>query len=889
MLGRAIGNYTVTAELGAGGMGKVYRARDTKLNRDVAIKVVPEAFSGDPERLARFEREARLLATLNHTNIGGVYGLEDVGGQRFLIMELVEGEDLSTRIARGPVAIDDAIEIALQIATALEAAHEQGVIHRDLKPANIRVTDDGRVKVLDFGLAKALDPTESSSSPAALTQSPTAFMSSPTMAGVILGTAAYMSPEQARGKRVDKRADIFAFGIVFYEMLTGKLLFAGDTVSDTLAAVLRETPDLEALPAQTPRAIKRLIARCLDKDPRRRLRDIGEARIVLEDVRSGVARDEAATPASVAPARRSFFQAYGGWIAAAAVGVVAVALMMRPKAAVDTPREVRRASITMSNLDDSFRFHFMPSISPDGRYVVFASNDELWLRDLTQLHARAIPGTKGGKSPFWSADGTQIGFGRESALMRVSRDGGEPTLITTLPLGMTLEGTGCVTWDAQDRLVVGPSNAGLQSVSARGGKVTEWITPTKDESDFHELCILPDDYGYVAVLHNKEGIGNLELVRPDGSRKHLMHVQENILSPAYSPTGHLVFERRGESRGVWAIAYNLEREETTGEPFLVVAGGRAPSVARDGTLCYVDNVIEMQSQPVWIDRTGAVVGRLEPADITYRPFPAISPDGRTVAMANQFTTARELFLYDLGNGSRRRLSFTDYGEEIPKWHPNGVDVLCYSWTPPAMWLYPTTSGAQPKKLGRGIMPVVSPDGSTLVYCLQRDGEWNFDILARPIDGDSTTIRELITTPTVDWWPSFSPDGNFLVFVSGSSGRDEVYATTFPEPSTLWQISSNGGNFPQWSANGRAIYFTTSTEIWSASVSAGDRSLAVGTPQVVCKRPTTNWSGRWPDGFDVTADEKRFLVLEAVNVPNDTPPAIVTIQNWFEEFRTASAR
>lgn len=884
MLGRAIGNYTVTAELGAGGMGKVYRARDTKLNRDVAIKVVPETFAGDPERLARFEREARLLATLNHTNIGGVYGLEEIEGQRFLIMELVEGEDLSARIARGPVPIDDATEIALQIATALEAAHEQGVVHRDLKPANIRLTEDGRVKVLDFGLAKALDPTENTSSPAALTQSPTAFMSSPTMAGVILGTAAYMSPEQARGKRVDKRADIFAFGIVFWEMLTAKLLFAGDTVSDTLAAVLRETPNLDVLPADTPRAVKRLIARCLEKDPRRRLRDIGEARIILEDVRSGAARDEATSVATSTPTRTHPLKAYGGWIAAGLLAATAVALMMRPSGTSDAPREIRRAAMTMSQDDASFRFLFMPQISPDGRYVAFVSNDELWLRDLTQLHARAIPGTKGGRSPFWSADGTQIGFGRDSAVMRVTRDGGEPKLIATLPLGMSLDGTGCATWDAQDRLVIGPSNAGLQRVSSVGGEVTEWIAPTKEESDFHELCILPDNRGYVAVLHNKTGIGNLELIRPDGSRKPLMHVEENIRSPTYSPSGHLLFERDGNSHGIWGIAYGVDKEETAGEPFLVVAGGKAPSVARDGTLCYVDNVTEMQSQLVWLDRTGAVVGRLEPPDITYRPFPSISPDGRTVAMANQFSGAREMFLYDIGNGTRRRLSFTDYGEEIPTWHPNGVDLVSYRWSPPIMYFYPTASGAPPKNLGTGIMPVVSPDGSTLVYALQRDGEWNFDILARPIDGDSTTARDLIKTPTVDWWPTFSPDGKFLLYVSGSSGRDEVYVTTFPEPSTLWQISSTGGNFPRWSKDGRTIYFTTETEIWSASVTVGDRSLTVGTPRVICKRPTTNWSGRWPDGFDVTADGERFLVLEAIIVHNDTPPAIVTVQNWFEEFR-----
>jgi Tol biopolymer transport system component len=879
MIGRTIGNYQVTAELGAGGMGQVYRARDAKLDRDVAIKVVPDIFSGDAERLARFEREARLLATLNHPGIGAVYELEEEQGHRFLIMELVEGEDLSARIARGPIALDEALDMALQIASALEAAHEQGIVHRDLKPANIRVTEEGRIKVLDFGLAKALDPADGSS-PTALTQSPTAFLSSPTVAGVILGTAAYMSPEQARGKRVDKRADTFAFGVVLWEMLTGRPLFAGDTVTDTLAAILRETPDLETLPATTPRAVKTLLARCLEKDPRRRLRDIGEARILIEDVRSGAARDGDAP----AIARRYGLRAHAGWLAAAVMLVVAVlAVMTRPEIALP-PSQVRRASMVMSHDDASFRRYFTPCVSPDGRYVAFASHDEIWLRDLTQLHARPIPGTERGTSPFWSPDGEWIGFGRESALMRVKRDGGEPSLIATLPLGMSLEGTGSAVWDEQGSIVIGPNTSGLQLVSARGGEVTHWVPPGPNESDFHEVCLLPGSHGYVAVLHSSTGIGDLVLVTPDAKRKPIMHIDDTVVSPTYSPSGHLLFERRGTTDGIWAIAYDLERQECVGDPFLVVPGGKLPSASSDGTLCYVDGVTAPQSQLVWIDRSGALVGKIGPPDFTTRPFPAISPDGRTVAMSNRFGDSRETFLYDLEAGTRRRLTFTDYAEEVPRWHPNGVDILDYCYVPAAMYEISTSAGTPPRALGTGIMPAVSPDGTTLVYAVQRPGEWNFDILVRPVDADSTEARDLIKTPTVDWWPSFSPDGEFLMYVSASSGRDEVYVTTFPEPSTLWQISTNGGNVPRWRSDGREIFFTTTDEIWAVDVTPGDGSLVVGTPHRLCKRPTTNWSGRWPDGFDVSPDGQRILVLQPIAAPSDTPPAIVVVQNWFEEFR-----
>jgi len=884
MIGRTIGNYHLTGELGAGGMGQVYRARDTKLNRDVAVKVVPDVFSNDSERLARFEREARLLATLNHPSVGAVYGLEEADGQRFLIMELVEGEDLSTRIARGPIPVDEALDLATQIASALEAAHEQGIIHRDLKPANIRVTEDGRVKVLDFGLAKALDSGDGHSA-SGLTQSPTALMSSPTVAGVILGTAAYMSPEQARGKRVDKRTDIFAFGIVVYEMLTGRTLFAGDTVSDTLAAVLRETPDLNALPTQTPRAVNRLLARCFEKDPRRRLRDIGEARILLEDVRSGAVKDDA-TPAIAAPARASFVRNYGGWIVAGLVAAVAVFFMMRGPKVAETTLPVRRSAMVMAHDDPGFRYVFMPSLSPDGRHVAYVSKDMLWLRDLTQLNARSIPGTEGGTSPFWSPDGEWIGYAKHSALMRVKRDGGDPELIAQMPIGMSLESTGSAVWDRQDRIIIGPSTAGLHLVSARGGTVAHWVPPGPDESDFHEVGLLPGNHGCISVLHSAKGIGDIVLVSPDGIRKTILSLPETVRTPVYSPSGHIVFERSGATQGIWAVAYNLNAQACEGEPFLVAAGGKGPSVSADGTLCYVSGVADALSQLVWLDRTGAVVGKIEPPDVTTRPFPRISPDGRTIAMTSRFGDSREIFLYDIQAGTRRRLTFTDHSEEIPQWHPNGVDLLDYTFASPQMYLIPTTMGTPAKPLGVGMMPLVSPDGTTLVYALHRPGEWNFDIMARPIDGDSTQVRELIKSPATDWAPQISPDGMFLMFVSASSGREESYVTTFPTPSTLWQISTNGGTWPRWRADGREIFFTTINEIWSVDVTLGDNSLVLGTPKKLCDRPTTNWTARWADGFDITADGQRILVLQPLAAPSDVPPAIVTVQNWFAEFQTA---
>jgi Tol biopolymer transport system component len=773
--------------------------------------------------------------------------------------------------------VDDAIDIAHQIACAMEAAHEQGIVHRDLKPSNIRVAADGRVKVLDFGLAKALDSADGDFSPD-MPNSPTALVSSPTVPGIILGTAGYMSPEQARGKRVDKRSDIFAFGVVLYEMLTGRSLFTGESVSDTLAAILRETPDFEKLPRNTPSVVKRLLARCLEKDPRRRLRDIGEARIMLEDVRSGVA--PALTPPPASP-----WLMRAGWIAAAAMLVLAAAALFNRPDAPHAPLQVRRSSMVLSKDDPAFRNFFTPSISPDGRYVAFTSHEEIWLRDLSQIHARPIPGTRGGTVPFWSADGEWIGFRRENALMRVRRDGGEPSQIATLPFGMTLDNTGSALWDEQDFIVIGPNNSGLHRVSARGGEVVHWVRPGPNESDFHEVGLLPDGHGYVAVLHSSTGIGDLVRVTPDGERKTVLHLEEIVSCPSYSPSGHLVFARAATTPSVWAVPYDLEASECTGDPFLVAPGGHEPTVANDGTLCYVESPAEPQLQLVWIDRQGSVVGKIEPPDFTSRPFPSISPDGQKVVLAVGSGDSREDYLYDLKTGTRRRLTFTDYPEEAPHWHPNGVDLLDYTFNPPRMYVISTRGGTSPRLLGEGVMPVVSSDGMTLVYVLRRPGNWNWDIVMRPIDGDSKQVRDLIHTPAEDWLPSFSPDGKFLAYASRSSGREEVYVTTFPEPSTLWQVSTQGGSFPLWRSDGREIMYTTLEQIWAVDVAPKDGALEFGTPHALCKRPTTNFSsGVWPDGFDISADGQKILLLQPVSSESDPPPAIVIVQNWYEEFR-----
>jgi Tol biopolymer transport system component len=780
----------------------------------------------------------------------------------------------------GPLPVQDALDIALQVSAALEAAHEQGVIHRDLKPANIQLAADGRVKVLDFGLAKAL-ASSAGDSGADLSNSPT-VMSSPTVAGVILGTAAYMSPEQARGKPVDKRSDVFAFGIVLYEMLTGDHMFAGETVSDTLAAVLRAEPDFDRLPADTPRALRRLLGRCLEKDPKRRLRDIGEARITIEDIQSGA--DDGAAPATEAeePVRPGFVRQYVGWLVAATVVFAALFMMVTGDRGEPEPLPVRKSMIQLSADDASLRTAFNPAISPDGRYVVFVSRGQLWLRDLSALEPQPMAGTEGALKPFWSPDGEWVGYGLETSLYRVRRDGGQPAPIVTLPSGLTLSSSSDAGWTEDGRIVVGPSTAGLQVVSAQGGDVTELIPLQDGETDVHEVCVLPEDRGFVFVLHNRDGIGNLDVLTPDSQRFALVRIEESVASPSYSPSGHIVFERAGTTPGIWALPFSLESLEATGDPFLVVANGRDPSVSSDGTLCYVRGVHSFQSQLVWISRTGDIIGTIGRPGTTTRPFPQLSPDEKSLAMAMTFGDGRELYLFDLESGNRRRLTFDDLRDDVGRWHPNGKELVRYESGTYTSSSLSVDGSAEPRHLAGGIMAVVTPDGSQLLFSRQVPNEWNWDIYVMPYEGDEADAKPLVMTPGVDWWPALSPDGRFLIYMSNETGRDEVYATTFPTPTTRWQVSVEGGMWPVWSSDGTEIFFATHEELWAVDASIGS-GLTLGTPRVLFNRPSINWSSRWADGFDVTGDGERFVMMQHVKGEDDIPPAIVIVQNWYEEF------
>jgi serine/threonine-protein kinase len=877
LIGKTLAHYRVDELIGKGGMGEVYRANDSKLGRDVALKMLPEALARNPERLARFQREAQVLAALNHPNIASVYGLESEGDQHALAMELVPGPDLAERLEAGPLPVAEVLAIAVQLAEALEAAHEKGIIHRDLKPANIKLTDDGKVKVLDFGLAKALatDPTSSDYDPA---MSPT-LTANMTQNNVILGTAAYMSPEQARGTEVDKRTDIWAFGVVLVELLGGRRLFSGETVSDTLASVLKSEIDLDALPADLPPAVVRLLRRCLQRDPRQRLRDIGDARLVLQDVIDGVADDVIDQPVA-GPTRRTWPMRAALLVALAATAVAVFALL-RPS--TETPLPLRKSEIVMDRNDPAINSAFSPEISPDGRYLVYRSQEQLWVRDLATLESRPLPGTEGAREPFWSPDAEWIGYGTTNAMMKVARNGGRPAILANTSSGENLGSGGSCAWNPDGSILYTTGSTGVLRLSDRGGSVT-MHHPTQDgEVDFHQINRLPADRGWLMIVHTARSFGTISVLTADGGRKNVLSIDgDNFSDPVYSPSGHIVFHRVDVAEGIWAVPFSLDDLEVTGEPFLVAAGGSSPSIAADGTLVYTADFQERIFEAVWVDRQGGVTETTAELRTT-RPFPDLSPDGTEFLVAANADAGREIWLHEMPTATQRQLTFDGKAWGMGMWHPDGERFLAYVEPDYETVLFTLDGSQPPRSLGSGIMANVSADGREIFYAMpQLDRGFDFDLYVCDFDQTMDEGRALISTPSIEWAPAPSPDGEYLAYTSDESGRQEVYLTTYPDFTARWQVSRGGGSWARWRADGRELFYTTHDAIYSVSID--DRQgLSLGRPEKLFDRPTTNWSPVWADGYAVTGDGERFLMLRNPITDDQEPPTIAVVQNWYGEF------
>jgi eukaryotic-like serine/threonine-protein kinase len=787
--GARLGPYEIQAALGAGGMGEVYRARDTKLGRDVAIKVLPHSLKADAERLARFEREARLLASLNHPHIGAIYGLEDSDGVRGLILELVDGATLADRIARGPLALDETLLLARQIAEALEAAHEKGIIHRDLKPANIKVTPDGNVKVLDFGLAKV---REAEGTPDLSTMMGTT-------PGMILGTVPYMSPEQVNGREADRTSDVWAYGCVLYEMLTGRPAFDGDTAAEILARVLKTEPDWHQLPTETPESIRRLLRRSLQKDQNLRFRDIRDARLEIDDVQSGTLQNERV--AAVRFGRRERL----AWVAALTlVTLIAAILGARALRPAPTAREVRLEFSTPPTVDPAL------AISPDGLKVVFTGRSkgqsQLWLRSLASSSARPLPGTEHASLPFWSPDGRSVGFFADARLKRLDIDRGSVKTLVSIapaPLGGAWNNDGTIVFSSS------PGRPILR-VSAEGGAPSPVTRFESLQQQSHSAPqFLPDGRHFlffVTGTPEARGVYLSQLDKPD--MKRLFDADS---SAVYAATGHLLFVRGGT---LLAIGFDPGKLETRGDPFPLsedLTGRTALSASAAGPIGYRTSSADGgQRQLVWVNRSGAEIEKVVYPD-TQSQGPSLSRDGRRVAVFRRVNGNTDIWLYETVRRAWDRITFDSADDIFPLWSPDDHRVA-FGSRRGEMDLYWRLLGAPP---GRGEDLLLSTSEPKFPMDWSRDGRFllydaihpqrGVDIWALPLE-EGRKPREVVQTDFNERQAQFSPDGKWIAYQSDKTGRFEIYLRPFPGPGSDSPVSADGGAQVRWNPNGRELFF-----------------------------------------------------------------------------------
>jgi eukaryotic-like serine/threonine-protein kinase len=899
--GTKLGPYEVVALLGAGGMGEVYRAKDLRLARDVAVKVVPEGFFEGEERRQRFEREAKLLASLNHPNIASIYSFEESGGRHLLVMELVEGEDLTQRISSGPLPLEESLSIARQIAEALEAAHEKGIVHRDLKPANVKATPDGRVKLLDFGLAKIFEGDGGPGSSPSVTQSPT-LTARATAAGVILGTAAYMSPEQARGKPVDKRTDVWAFGCVLYEMLTGKRAFEGETVSDTLAAILTKEPDWRAIPAGTPERVKEILRKCLRRDPKLRLRDIGDARLDLEEL-AGLAgasgqfpfEEKTAAPsptrgrsASEASARTNRKSLYLSWAIAAAFAAAAAALALRARAP-QAGLLARSALLPPEGATFSFggRQPGPPSVSPDGARVVSAARrsdgvTQLWIRSLASDAWVGLPGTENGSYPFWSPEGRSIAFFADGKLRRVEAAGGPPLTLCDAPFGKG------GTWNAQGTILFAPSyDAGLQRIPAEGGQAKDVTTldRARHENSHRFPQFLPDGRHFIflgRVSGERDADEVMVASLESGPPQPLVKAPTNA---AYA-SGRLLYVRDG---ALVARRFDPERLRLEGEEIVIgdevhvlpAASLAIFSASRTGTLVYDRRSGSPPMTLRWFDRSGRETGTVgEPG--SYYEF-SLSPDGRRIAMSavDPKTGRPDIFILDVERGVAERLTSGKTGSVSPLWRPDGKSVIFCTRDGGLLDIYEKNveGGADRTlllKTDKDKGPFhVSADGRFLAFGIATQGVWML-----PLSPPGPPFPYLDAGFNENK-ARFSPDGRWVAFESSEAGRIEVYVTSFPKPGAHVRISSGGGQAPRWSADGRELFFLTpgNTLMSAALQSPREGVLAVRAPTRLFDAPSRVLGSDFAQDQGVSYDVRgnRFLFLVEGRIQDRHPMTLVT--NW----------
>ena len=881
--GTRLGSYIVHSPLGAGGMGEVYRATDTRLNRDVALKILPDSFAGDADRVARFQREAQLLASLNHPNIAAIHGLEDAAGVKALVLELVEGPTLADRLTTGRMPLEEAIPIARQIAEALEAAHEHGIVHRDLKPSNIKVRPDGTVKVLDFGLAKSSDPARTDID---ITQSPTLMSPAATQAGIILGTAAYMSPEQAKGKAVDKRADIWAFGCVAFEMLAGRRAFEGDDVADIMAAVLRGEPDWRKLPQNTPRVLIRLLKRCLEKDRRQRLHDIADARLDLQDAFTADQAVAQTATSRHALLRRLVPSLAAVIVAAVLAGFAAWTLKTAPAA---TPARFTVQPPPGQNYVATSRH--LVAVSPAGTHLVYVANNGLNLRALDQLETTPLRGTEGlgdsaARSPFFSPDGKSIGFWQGGQLKRIGIEGGAAVTIAdmNIPFGAS--------WGDDDVILFGRGTDGIWGVPATGG-APERVIETVNGEFLHGPQRLPDG-DHVLFTARQNGTsdwneGQIVIQSLETGKRHIIVPRGR--DGRYVATGHLLYAQSGT---LFAIRFDAGRLETSGgavsfaEDVDDAGGGSGAAhfaVSKNGSLAYVrDTATFSRSTPIWVDRTGREVGSLTADPVQGLAYPRLSPEGRRFAAISN----GDVWVYDLDG--RPPIRLTSNGNLFsPLWSPDGRRIIFESSTPSALMAIAADGSASAPEQ-------VSPEGHIHPHGMSEDGTELLAVSIDPATVGSLTGADIVRfkadvkselEPVVQTQyregfegASLSPDRRWLAYVSNATGLPEIWIQAYPGPGAPVRISPNGGVEPVWARNGRELFYLEGRRMMGVALDLRS-GVSFSAPKPLFQSEYATGVTQ-PPSYDVAADG-RFLMLKRVDGQALAPPIVVTL-NWFEELK-----
>jgi len=883
--GTRLGPYEIVAPIGAGGMGEVYRARDTNLGREVAIKVLPAPLARDPERLARFQREAKVLASLNHPNIGHIYGVES----QALVMELVEGKTLASHLKPGPLPMETTLNYARQIAEALEAAHEKGIVHRDLKPANIMVTPAGLVKVLDFGLAKAAEERSDASDPA---DSPTVTLS-PTRTGVILGTAGYMSPEQARGASADTRADIWAYGVVLYEMLAGRRVFSGESVTDILAGVLRAEPDWSALPAATPPRIRKLLRRCLERDRKQRLQAIGEARIAID------APEQDVRPLPAATRLRPWAVA----VLAMAFAAVAAAGWWRASRSAP-PSPLMRLNVELG-LDMNLGRppgEAVLALSPDGTLLAASvrgpdGESRLATRRLDQSQTTLLAGTEGAGAPFFSPDGQWIAFNADHKIKKISVRGG---------VAVTLcDASGWITgsW-GDDGNIIAPLGwgTGLSRIPSAGGPpapVTE-LNREKGELRHGWPQVLP---GSRAVLfttgHAAQTFddADIEVVSLKTGERTILH--HGGFFARYLPSGHLVWIHQN---ALYAAPFDLGRLALTGEPQPVVEdinsgedSGGDFAFSQTGTFVYASGTGKLQRSIFWLDSTGKT-RPLHPVPGLYG-FPRFSPDGKRLAFsAGDGKNHEDIWVRDLERDSASRVTLLPGQSQWPVWTPDSRNLVFWSSNPSApgiYWIRADGSGVAQRLTDgktRQVPHSISPDGRRLAMAQTSPGG-GVEIWTAPVEGDAGhprlgRVEPFRQTPFVTIEPAFSPDGRWLAYYSGEPGKEGLWVVPFPGPGGGWLISSRGGS-PVWSGNGRDLFFLADNRtIMVAGYTTRGDAFVSGKPRVWSQHPLLDLGSPPVGAYGLAPDGKRFaVVLNADGTADPKPVTHLTfLLNFFDELR-----